>query len=471
MKVLFVSAEVAPYSKAGGLADVAGSLPPALHAYTDSIQILTPLYGQVNRSKYSIITTEISGTVKFGKASIAYQIHRGQVPGSEVVCLFVECDQFYARPGIYTEANGEGFPDNNERYFFFQLVILDLLLTKQLSVDILHCNDHHTGLLPALVKAFDLPIKTIFTIHNFLYHGHFSAEDIPLLPAAVADAFTKTQWDNYSALLEAIDHSDVINTVSPGYASELIQGINVDEHSFKHIQAATDKFSGIVNGIDIEYWSPEKDAFTPFHFNSENLDGKWKNKQALLEETGLGSDLRAPLIGSISRLVENKGFPLIVELLEEFVARGVKFIFLGSGAPEIADQLKSAQTKYPDHIAFDDGFNEPLAHLIESGSDMFLMPSRFEPCGLNQLYSLRYGTIPIVHRTGGLGDTVQDWQPDSGTGFVFEPYDINALRIAMNRAVDTFESKQQWSALMRRAMAEDYSWDQSAKHYLNLYKS
>jgi starch synthase len=278
-----------------------------------------------------------------------------------------------------------------------------------------------------------------------------------------------TQWDNYSALLEGIDHSDIVTTVSPGYALELLSGVNVDEHSLKRIRTIEGNFSGIVNGIDTEYWSPEHDNLIPFHFSMDDLEGKRHNKQELLVKSGLEPDLSAPLFGSISRLVENKGFPLIVELLDEFVERGAKFIFLGSGNLEIADQLRRARDKYPAHIAFEDGFNEPLAHLIEAGSDMFLMPSRFEPCGLNQLYSLRYGTIPIVHRTGGLGDTVERWAPDSGTGFIFEPYDIGALKTAMSSAVEIYQSKAEWTDLMLRAMAEDFSWDQSAKQYLRLY--
>jgi starch synthase len=320
-----------------------------------------------------------------------------------------------------------------------------------------------------MMKAKQLKVKTIFTIHNFLYHGHFSEEEISLLPESTEAQLTKTQWDNYSALLEGIDHSDIVTTVSPGYALELLEGLNVDEHSLIRIQAVKSKFSGIVNGIDTKYWSPSSDEYTPFHFSKDDLLGKRKNKEALLTKVGLSPDLDAPLLGSISRLVENKGFPLINDLLDEFVELGAKFIFLGSGSPEISDQLRKASERHPQHIAFDDGFNEPLAHLIEAGSDMFLMPSRFEPCGLNQLYSLRYGTIPIVHRTGGLGDTVEPWTTDSGTGFVFEPYDVNELRKAMKLALEVYQSRTVWLTLMRRAMSMDFSWDQSAKQYLQLY--
>ena len=471
MKIIFVSAEVAPYSKAGGLADVAGSLPQALAPYTDSIQVLTPLYGQIDRVKHGIRPTLLEGEVLLNKEIIPYLLHKTTDIDGLTQIGFIECDRFFGRDGIYTESNGEGFVDNNLRYFYFQLVVLDLISSGKLQADILHCNDHHTGLLPGLVKALDLDIKTIFTIHNFLYHGHFSHDELKLLPSSMGPLLTETQWDNFSALLEGIDHSDIVTTVSPGYALELLAGLNVDEYSFKRIQAAEAKFSGIVNGIDTEYWSPELDDYTPFHFSKDDLAGKRQNKQELLVKSGLPIDLDAPVLGSISRLVENKGFPLIIELLDNFVKMGAKFIFLGSGSPEIAKQLLRAKAKHPQHIAFDVGFNEPLAHLIEAGSDMFLMPSRFEPCGLNQLYSLRYGTIPIVHRTGGLGDTVTNWTEKTGTGFVFEPYALSELKTTMAKALEVYQSKTEWTALMLRAMAEDFSWNKSAKQYFSLYKS
>ncbi|NQV40944.1 MAG: glycogen synthase [Candidatus Marinimicrobia bacterium] len=471
MNVLFVSAEVAPYSKAGGLADVAGSLPQALAPYVNAIQVLTPLYGQIDLVKHNIQKTSIQGKISLGKELIPYSLYQTLDADGITRIGFVRCDQFFARDGIYTESDGEGFADNNLRYFFFQLVVLDLISNGNMKTDILHCNDHHTGLLPAMVKAMKLNIKTIFTIHNFLYHGHFSLQEVALLPEPLGSLLTKTQWDNYSALLEGIDHSDVVTTVSPGYALELLAGINVDTSSHVRIQAAESKFSGIVNGIDTEYWSPALDHYIPFSFSADEFEGKRKDKEELLLKTGLPKDAEAPVIGSISRLVENKGFPMIVELLDEFVALGARFIFLGSGSPEISKQLKDAANKHPRHIAFEDGFNEPLAHLIEAGCDMFLMPSRFEPCGLNQLYSLRYGTIPIVHHTGGLGDTVEAWSSTSGTGFLFEPYETKELRAAMQLALKVYHSRDDWKTLMKRAMAKDFSWDQSAKQYLRLYNS
>ncbi|MEA3287432.1 MAG: glycogen/starch synthase [Candidatus Marinimicrobia bacterium] len=470
MNVLFVSAEVTPFSKAGGLADVAGSLPAALSPYVSSIQVITPLYGQIDKEKHQIISAAITGTIILGDETLPYSLFKIENVDNSFQTWFIQSDQFFERNGLYTKSNGVGFEDNNLRYFFFQLVVLDLLKKKYFEIDVLHCNDHHTGLLPVLVNNAGMTIRTIYTIHNFLYHGHFSQDEMKLLPLPIRSQLTKTQWDNYSALLEGIDHADQVTTVSPGYARELLDGLNLDEHSHKHVFAAESKLSGIINGIDTEYWNPGKDKYTPFHFSAKDLDGKQLNKRELLRQTDLDDDIEAPLLGSISRLVENKGFPLIVELLDELVEMGAKLIFLGSGDPAIAQQLREASLRHPGRITFDDGFNEPLAHLIEAGSDMFLMPSRFEPCGLNQLYSLRYGTIPIVHHTGGLGDTVVDWNAGRGTGFVFRRYNVEHLKDALKRSLKIFKDKRSWSELLKRAMAQDFSWDRSALNYFKLYK-
>jgi len=471
MNILFVSAEVAPFSKAGGLADVAGSLPQALSHYVASIQVISPLYGQIDCDKYSIIPTSYKGSVELGEDRFPYTLHSTTLTDGKIQNWFIENETFFGRQGIYTEENGAGFEDNNLRYYFFQLVVLDVLKRQLFNTDLLHCNDHHSGLLPGLLKSGSSSIRSVFTIHNFLYHGHFSERELELLPNDLKNLTTKTQWDNYSALLEGIDHADLVTTVSSGYARELLSGEDIDSHSHKHILAAQNKFSGVVNGIDTEYWNPELDSFTPFHFSQDRMDGKLKNKRELLAQSGLDLDESAPLIGSISRLVENKGFPFIVDLLDEFVAAGAQFIFLGSGDPVITEQLHAASKKHPGRIAFDAGFNEPLAHLIEAGSDLFLMPSRFEPCGLNQLYSLRYGTIPIVHNTGGLGDTVKNYKLNAGTGFVFEPYTLAALKSAINQALDIFIDKKQWAALIKRAMDQDFSWGRSALQYYKLYTS
>jgi len=472
MNILFASAEIAPYSKAGGLADVAGSLPHALNAFANTTQVISPLYGDIDQKKYRIEPKDIEGRITLGSMEYPYAVYSAMDPAHPKTSKwFIKSKAFFDRKGIYTDKAGEGFPDNNPRYFFFQLVILDLLEKELIDCTIIHCNDHHTGLLPALLKSSGINKKSIFTIHNFLYHGHFSKEELDLLPESVGGLLTLTQWDNYSALLEGISHADIATTVSKGYAKELLAGENIDSASHDRLLHLKNGLIGIVNGIDTEYWDPKSDDFIPHHYSCSDLSGKMENKRALLKESGLPQDLSAPLIGSISRLVENKGFPLIIELLAGFVKKGVKFVFLGTGDPLIATQLKKLSTMYPEHIAFENGFNERFAHLIEAGSDMFLMPSRFEPCGLNQLYSLRYGTIPIVNKTGGLGDTVAQWSPGKGTGFIFEPYELQGLKESIELAINTYQSKSEWTALIIRAMEEDYSWDWSAEQYYHLYES
>jgi len=472
MNILFVSSELAPYSKVGGLADVAGSLPQALESFVDSMLVITPLYGQIDRKKYRIEPFPLQGSVRLGENTYPYSIY--QAKGSlnhKTQNWFVRSEQFFDRDGIYTDESGSGFKDNNLRYLFFQMVVLDLLQQNLIPMDILHCNDHHTGLLPALLKSNGIKKKCIFTIHNFLYQGHFSVSELKLLPGSLADLLTKTQWNNYSALLEGMTHADIATTVSKGYAEELLAGEHIDAHSHQRLLGLKQGLQGIVNGIDTEYWDPETDIHIPHHYSVSDLTGKIENKRVLLERMGLAIDIKAPLIGSISRLVENKGFPLVVKLLEEFTTQGVRFVFLGSGDPKIAEQLTTLRDRFPQHIALENGFNEPLAHLIEAGSDMFLMPSRFEPCGLNQLYSLRYGTVPIVHNTGGLKDTVEPWSPGRGTGFMFEPYDEEQLRQSMKLAIKIYAMSSEWTALVARGMAKDFSWDWSAAQYYQLYES
>lgn len=471
MKILFASAEVAPYSKTGGLADVAGALPGALRQLGDEVTVITPLYADIDKTKFTIKSTNIRGSVLLGSEPYQYELYEDVDRSAGFPILFVKNSKWFDRTGIYTTPDGQGFHDNNQRFFFYQLVILDLIKQKILDVDLLHCNDHHTGLLPALFKAEEIDIPSIFTIHNFLYHGHFSKDESLLLPAHLVERLKFTQWDNHSALLTAIDEADAINTVSPGYAEELLQGIDLDVNSYAHVLAAGDRLSGIVNGIDIGYWNPEKDTHIPHHYSHEDLAGKQLNKKELLEQSGLAPDLDRPLFGLISRLVENKGFPLIMKVVNDMVKQGARFVFLGSGDPAISAGLTELSLRYPEWVAFHHGYNEPLAHLIEAGADIFLMPSRFEPCGLNQLYSLRYGTIPLVNATGGLADTVSEVEDDKGTGFLMQAYTVEELRSAMLRAMNLYREPERWKALMLRGMRQDWSWESSAGEYHQLYQS
>lgn len=472
MNVVFVSAEVAPFSKAGGLADVAGSLPGSIVSDELQCHVISPLYGQIDRNEYDIVALDIKGAVEYCSRMCSYQIWEAKKHSNENLKFwFVDHHEFFNRDGIYTDENGEGYPDNNERYFYFQFVILDLIQRKLLSPDILHCNDHHTGLLPLLSQVYAIQVHTVFTIHNFLYHGHFSVEEKEQLPTKVQKHLSPTQWNNYSALLEGIAHANRVTTVSQGYANELMAGENVDPHSLDVINARSDHILGILNGIDTVYWDPAGDQYLDNKYSIDDLSGKAASKAQLLKEVGLKADLKAPLLGSVSRLVENKGYSLIFNSMDHFIKRGVSYVFLGSGDPTIARQLKQYVKQYPGQVAFVDGFNEPLAHLIEAGSDMFLMPSRFEPCGLNQLYSLRYGTIPIVNRTGGLADSVEPWMTGKGTGFVFHPYDPEALEEALETAIKVYEDKSEWMELIKRAMQKDFSWAASASHYIKLYTS
>ena len=468
MHVLSPTAEVAPYSKAGGLADVAGALPPAYARRGHENTILSPYYRVV--AEQAIETTPgPTGRIQMADRVLPYRIHEFQHPNIPTLKYwFLENDQLYDRGGIYTDSEGEGYADNNLRFLFLQRVALDLLQTGALRVDLVHCHDHHTALLPLLLKTHALPLPTLYTVHSFIYQGQFSQEEASLLPAFTSRALTLNN-DHYNALHEGLRHACRVNTVSPTYARELLAGQWIAPELHDLLLESRYKFSGILNGIDDGYWNPAQDQYLEHHYDAEDLSGKTANKQALQKQVGLQPRQDALLFGSISRLVENKGFSLILEIMEAFINEGCQFVFLGSGAADIRDALRQAADKWPEAVAFDEGYNEPLAHLIEAGADAFLMPSQIEPCGLNQLYSLRYGTLPIVHRTGGLADTVENWDGKRGTGFVFDEYTPAALKASMQDALSTYRAVDPWHRLIQNAMARDHSWDSVALEYENVY--
>ncbi len=471
MNILFCAAEATPFSKAGGLADVAGALPKALVAAGHDCTVITPYYRTVKKGSYPSESTGISGSMLVGDRLISYDLleWHDDTPGAPRF-LFLRADDFFDREGIYTDDSGEGYSDNNKRYIYYQMVIADLLRNGLLKCDVLHCNDHHTALLPVLLSSLKKPIPTLLTVHSFIYQGQFSLDEAELLPADVQDLLTlESKGDHYNALKEGVRQASHVNTVSPGYADELLDGLWIEPSFAGILRERGDAFNGILNGIDTPYWNPATDPYLSNHYNAEALDGKSVIKQALQEKCGLAQRTDAPLFGSISRLVENKGFNLIIEVVPEFVEIGVQFVFLGSGDRKIRDALNDLARRFPQQVSFNEGYNEPLAHEIEAGADMFLMPSQIEPCGLNQMYSLRYGTIPIVYRTGGLIDTVEDWDGSNGTGFLFTDYDDEALAKAMVRAIDLFVEPESWKKIVVQAMQQDNSWARIAREYVAIY--
>lgn len=483
MKVLLAAAEVSPFSKVGGLADVAGTLPKPLEQLAVDIRVITPGYGSIAWDDYDM--EEVAAfSVPVGENTYPAVIYHTVLPETEQVPVyFVHNEKLYGRAGVYTDPeSGMAYKDNDERFLFFMHAILEWLKTSEWTPDILHANDHHTGLLPAYIKDIyrDHPtlggIKNLFTIHNMGYQG--------LYPPAVLkktgfpddyyesnEAFRFFEQVNFMKV--ALSYADKINTVSPTYAREIMSSEEFGFGLQDVVKAREDDVSGILNGVDYTEWSPETDTLIPYNFSQKNIAGKAKNRDDLLRKNRLIAEQSTPIIGMVSRLVDQKGFDLVDDALEELLSMDLRLIVLGTGERRYHRLLEEAKQEHPDKIGVNFTYDNPLAHLIESGSDMFLMPSKYEPCGLNQMYSLKYGTIPMVHATGGLADTIQDYDPSEhqGNGFSFREYSPEALLLTVERAIKTFRNKAQWKFLRDNALACDFSWDVSARKYLELYET
>lgn len=466
MNILFVSSEVAPFAKTGGLGDVAGALPRALRERGHDVRVVMPAYPRVGQHPRHLRPM----SVQLGPRRFDFQV----MEASHV--YFVDCPELYARPNIYTQ-------DGDEHLRFALLSWAALRIAQHLGFapDIVHANDWQTALLPLLLQsvfAWDrlfAATRSVLTIHNIGHQGTFPADVVAELGLSVAaDQFHQDQLHEgrLSFLLTGILHANAITTVSPTYAREIqtpAHGVGLDPF----LRARSDVLVGILNGIDDAEWNPTTDAHIPRHYGPHDRAGKRYNTGRLRAAVGL-PQRNAPLIGVVSRLVWQKGFDLCFEALPALLRqRDVQIVVLGSGEPRYERFFSELARRWPHRVAFANGFSEALAHLIEAGSDLFLMPSRYEPCGLNQLYSLAYGTPPIVHRTGGLADTVQQFNPATGkgNGFVFDHFDVQGLKWALGLAVDVYRDDAQWQRLMDNGMAERHGWGQRVHHYEDLYRA
>lgn len=470
LKILFASSEVAPFAKTGGLADVSGSLPKALAAMNHDVRIVLPKYKQINEGEY-LTDFPVEMNHHLETAIIRRTTLKGKK--SNVQVYFIDNYKYFYRDGLY------GFDDEAERFNFFCKAVLSMLLKIDFQPDVIHCNDWQCGLIPLSLKtkyadnAFFQKIGTVFTIHNLQYQGIFPKDVLKLIGLG-DEYFTPEQLEFYgkvSFLKAGLLYADIINTVSKKYALE-IQTPEFGEGLDGLLRKRAQDLYGIINGVDYEEFDPANDPVIYQNYNIETIDLKKKNKSGLQKEMGLPVENR-PLIAIISRLVDQKGLDLISEAFEEILGLGVQFILLGTGADYYQKLFLSLKVKHPDQTAVYLGFNHELAKKIYAGADMFLMPSRFEPCGLGQLISLRYGTIPIVRAVGGLADTIQNYDEGTGrgNGFVFENYDKHALLEAIKRAVKIFtEQPNRWRQIMVNAMKCDFSWNKSAEEYTNLYE-
>ena len=467
--VLFVSSEVAPFAKTGGLGDVGAALPRALAATGNDVRVVMPLYSRVSaevRATLQPVVSEVA--LPLGGTRVIVSILEGRLPGPEKVPVyFVRCPGLYDRAGIYTE-------DADEHLRFAALSWAALALCQRIGFapDVVHANDWQTALLPLLLRtmfAWDRLFegtRTVLTIHNLGHQGSFGKD--ALGGTGLADASHHFHQDDLrdgriNFLLTGILYAHAITTVSPTYARE----IQTSEHGLGLDPFLRDRGSvlfGVLNGIDEDEWSPELDDKIPHRYSIDDRSGKRLCKEALLARVGLPHVQGVPLIGIVSRLAWQKGFDLCFDVLPRVLAsRGVQLVVLGTGEPKYETLFATLAHRYPKQVAYLRAFSEPLAHLIEAGSDMFLMPSRYEPCGLNQMYSLRYGTLPVVHHTGGLADTVNDHN-----GFVFRHFDENGLRWALRRALEVYGTPL-WNKMQTTAMQGRYGWNERVTAYEQIY--
>lgn len=475
MNVLVVSSEVAPFAKTGGLGDVLGALPRYLRALGHDVRVFLPFYSSIDTKKGTFTPVGDPFEVRLGAHRYTVRIVTVDLhPGT----YFVHCPELYARGSLYTN-------DDDEHRRFLALGWAALMTAQRMgfSPDVLHCNDWQTGLLPLTLRvAFSwdrlfAKTKTLLSIHNLMYQGVFAAStlaDTNLEPAAHLfhqDQLHHSGGGRINHLLHGILYAGGISTVSPTYARE-IQTPEHGAHLDPFLRARTSTVVGILNGVDYDEWSPDKDTHIPHRFTADDLSGKAKDKEALLTGLGLPFVPEVPVVGIVSRMASQKGFDLLEHVMPELLYRhGFQLVVLGSGESRLEHMFQSLQHRFPRQVVFYKGFSNPLAHLIEAGADMFLMPSRYEPCGLNQMYSLRYGTVPVVHRTGGLADTVSTWDPSTrrGNGFAFEHHDAAGLRWGVESALRAYKHPETWRAIQHNGMSEDFSWDRQAKLYEALF--
>ncbi|SYZ73504.1 Glycogen synthase [Candidatus Zixiibacteriota bacterium] len=480
LNIAFITPEAVPFAKTGGLADVSGILPRTLALMGHNVKLILPRYLRVKEGEKN---AEISLTIPVGKdryQAELYQLKDGKLP-YEVI--FIGNDHFFGRAELYLDLKtGKDYPDNAERFIFFSRAVLEYLRKSNWKADIIHCNDWQSALIPAYLKnvfAGDPLLKdakSVFTIHNLAYQGQFPAEIFKKtgLDNALFDPTGPFEyWGKVNFLKSALYFADHITTVSPTYAKEIQTTSDYGMGLEGVLRDKAAKLTGILNGVDYSVWSPRNDKLIPYHYFMANLSGKKSNKLALLHQAGLPIRIDSPLFGMISRLDNQKGFDLIMAIMDEMMALDIQFILLGTGDREYHQFFEKMQKKYPDKFRPYLEFDNKLAHLIEAGADIFLMPSRYEPCGLNQMYSLKYGTVPLVRRTGGLADTVEDFdeKTQKGTGFVFEEYLPPALLTAVERAAAMFRKKRVWYKIVKAGMARDYSWLSSARKYGQLYEA
>jgi starch synthase len=454
MKILFLSSEVVPFAKTGGLADVAGALPAALEHLGHEVRIALPKYKEVKVSGDSAIL------------------------GKNIKVHFIANDKLYNRDGLYGDNEGD-HPDNLERFVFYCRESLELMKKRGFRPDIIHCNDWQTGLVPVYLKTlykddpFFQKTKTVFTIHNLAYTGSFDEREWSKinLDKSMFDVDAMEYYGRFSLLKGGIVFSDIITAVSPTYAKEIQAeefGCGMERILIKR---SADLY-GVLNGIDYSIWDPRKDKYLYENYSHDNLEGKYINKQMLLKELGMDINPKKPLIGTVGRLAYQKGYDILADIVSELCDIDIGFVLLGTGEKRYHKILSDVAKRHKKNVSINITFDAALAQKIYAGSDIFLMPSRYEPCGLGQLISFRYSTVPVARKTGGLADTIFEYHPDTekGNGFLFSDCIPEHLLDAIKRAIAVYKDKNKWLRLITKIAQYDFSWDKSAREYEKLYE-
>lgn len=476
IKVVMVSSEMAPFAKTGGLADVVGALPGALARRGNSPCVIMPKYSSIQAPMepyHSPMGVWMGNGIQ--EWCSVYRSFHGEVP-----VYFIEHNAFFDRPGLYNDSNMNGYADNARRFAFLSRAALQLCVDKEFRPDVFHVHDWQTALAPAYLRTWNWQgtpldnVGSLLTIHNIAYQGNFDKNEMGYLGIDwqnfTLDKFEEN--DRLNILKGGIAFADAVNTVSPTYAGEITSGGGYGLDG--SLRSKGHRFGGILNGADYDVWSPEKDRYIPHNFSKEDLSGKWACKSLLQEMFGLRRDPGVPIFGIVGRFTQQKGYNLLAPIVEGLMRNTpIQIVMLGTGDRNLEDTFNYFARNYGDRFGCHTAFDEGLAHLIEAGSDFFVMPSLFEPCGLNQMYSLRYGTLPIVRATGGLNDTVENYNADnnSGTGFKFRDFTADALYGTMIWAARTYFTRPDHMAMLRwNAMSRWFGWDSSAEQYEHAYR-
>jgi starch synthase len=469
MKVLLATSEAVPYAKTGGLADVSGSLFSKLRDSKMDVRLILPLYRGI-KSRFHPEYTGVKMDIPLGR-----NVYTSRVYLHDKCTILIECNDLYDRKGIYGTSHGV-YEDNASRYIFFSKAIMEACKSLDFIPDVIHCNDWHTGLVPVYIKSAyrDVFKKTasLFTIHNLEYQGVFpmSAMTLTGLDMEMFNPDVLEFYGQINMMKAGITSADAVSTVSMNYSRE-ISGKEYGAGLEGLLKKRSDNLYGILNGIDCEEWDPLTDEHIKFNFDRRDLSGKRRCRGALAKECSF-REKKAPIIGMVGRISSQKGFEILLEAFDRLMADGINLVVLGKGEEKIQSELKKLSEKHADNFHLRIGFSNEFAHQVFAGSDMLLLPSRYEPCGLTQMIAMRYGTVPVARATGGLVDTVEDYNPlgGKGTGFLFEEYSSSSLHECVRRAICSYIESEKWERIMIACMKKDFSWKESVRKYSMLYE-